>query len=83
MKRISQCINALQNGDLKKAYTIIDEVKNNGMDEEKFALAEELRGLGFLEESQTLYKRLLDSTSWRRRTSDCLGRKLYQYGSRT
>lgn len=61
MKRISQCINALQNGELKKAYTIIDEVKNKGMDEEKFALAEELRGLGFLEESQTLYKRLLES----------------------
>ena len=61
MSRISQCMKALENGDIKKAYKILEEVKRSGIDEEKLALAEQLSSLGFLEEAQVLYKNLLET----------------------
>jgi len=60
MDKISQCVQALLNGNLDKAYKILNEVKNKGNDEEKSILADELSSLGFLEEASELYKILVN-----------------------
>ena len=59
MKRVEQCIAALQQGKLNTARRIMKAIKNKGSDLEKYSLAEQLHSLGFLNFAETLYQDLL------------------------
>ncbi|MBM7647985.1 tetratricopeptide (TPR) repeat protein [Bacillus ectoiniformans] len=52
-------LKSLEEGDYSQASHLFKKVQSSSTDEEKFALAEELYHLGFLEETQKLYEGLL------------------------
>ena len=58
---IYQCIQRLMEGKMDEAEHIRREVLTNGTDDERYALAEELQNLGFLEEALELYEKVLEN----------------------
>ncbi|GER71608.1 hypothetical protein BpJC7_29110 [Weizmannia acidilactici] len=61
MSLVEQLLDHLEEGRLEKAKKEFEDFLSLGSDEEKYALAEQLMGLGFLNEAQQLYKDLLAS----------------------
>lgn len=55
MNKFIKAINALENGNLEKAFQYINEVKEKGKPEEKYDLAHELFQLGFLDHAKDLF----------------------------
>ncbi|HZG72191.1 MAG TPA: tetratricopeptide repeat protein [Chondromyces sp.] len=60
MSYAQQMINSLEKGDYEQAKSHFQKVLSSSSDDEIFSLAEELYHLGFLEETQILYKQLLE-----------------------
>lgn len=60
MNRVDKCLQELETGNMQKAFQLIDEIHDNGIDQEQYELASQLSRLGFLEEAVKLYKKLLE-----------------------
>lgn len=61
MSLMEQLLDHLEEGRLEEAKKTFEDFLALGTDEEKYALAGQLEGLGFLNEAQQLYKDLLAS----------------------
>lgn len=61
MSYAQQMLESLEKGEDQKAFSLFKKVQSFSSDEEKFSLAEQLYGLGFLEEAQKLYQGLLEA----------------------
>ncbi|OCA92758.1 tetratricopeptide repeat protein [Pseudobacillus wudalianchiensis] len=61
MSYAQQMLESLERGENEKALSLFKKVQSFSSDEEKFALAEQLYGLGFLEEARELYEKLLEA----------------------
>ncbi len=58
MNRMEKCVQALETGNLKKAYEYIDKIEKYGSVDEQFVLAEQLTRYGFLEDAAKIYEKL-------------------------
>ncbi|MCU9613703.1 tetratricopeptide repeat protein [Caldibacillus lycopersici] len=61
MNQMMQCIQLLENGELDKAYELLNKIKDSGTEDEIYELAEQMANFGFLEEAASLYQKLLES----------------------
>lgn len=59
MVAVNEITSLIENGQLEKAMNAYKEILEQGNDEEKFLLSEELFRFGFMEETETLIKSLL------------------------
>lgn len=61
MQNVKQILDLLHVGKHDQAMKLVNDVIKNGLDDEKFILAEELFQLGFLDEAQQLFSDLLSA----------------------
>lgn len=59
MEKVQQTLALLHAGNYNQAMQLVNDVLNNGLDEEKFLLGEELLQLGFLDEAERMFSALL------------------------
>ncbi|QPC46690.1 tetratricopeptide repeat protein [Mangrovibacillus cuniculi] len=57
---VQRMIDHLERGQMKEAKEAYEVVRTSGTDDEKYALATELKQLGFLDEAMELYRNLLE-----------------------
>lgn len=60
MDKISKIIEQLENGQQEQAFKSYENILNNGSNDERLILGEQLFQYGFLEEAKRLFERLLD-----------------------
>lgn len=61
MSYAQQMLESLEKGENEAALLLFKKIQSFSSDNEKFALAEQLYGLGFLEEARALYEGLLEA----------------------
>lgn len=61
MEKVNEILSLLENGQQAKALSYYEEILNQGSNEERFVLGEELFQLGFLEEAKSLFQILLEA----------------------
>ena len=59
MITVEKVLEKINNGEFDEAKRHINTIKNSGLEDDIFVLAENLAGMGFLEEAIPLYEQLL------------------------
>ncbi|KIP20890.1 tetratricopeptide repeat protein [Anoxybacillus ayderensis] len=59
MGKLDEIVQLVEQGDVERALALVEQVKQNGSDEERYMLADHLFSWGFLEEAEALVHLLL------------------------
>ncbi|MBW7649562.1 tetratricopeptide repeat protein [Anoxybacillus sp. ST4] len=59
MEKLNQIVQLVEQGDVERALALAEQVKQNGNDEERYMLADQLFSWGLLEEAESLVRMLL------------------------
>ncbi|WP_461200644.1 tetratricopeptide repeat protein [Anoxybacillus sp. TBDG-1] len=59
MKTLDQIVQLVEQGDVERALALAEQLKQNGNDEERYMLADQLFSWGLLEEAESLVRMLL------------------------
>ncbi|WP_163150634.1 tetratricopeptide repeat protein [Anoxybacillus sp. MB8] len=59
MGKLDEIVQLVEQGDVERALALVEQVKQNGSDEERYMLADHLFSWGFLEEAEALVHMLL------------------------
>ena len=59
MGKLDQIVQLVEQGDVERALALAEQIKQNGSDEERYTLADQLFSWGLLEEAESLIHMLL------------------------
>lgn len=59
MKKLDQIVQLVEQGEVERALSLAEQIKQNGSDEERYMLADQFFSWGWLEEAESLVRTLL------------------------